>query len=256
MLERGNGDNEHELKKTTCEAVVKSLRGRSTCITFVPQVRKHMLQFRCLGIPVRVEPFFWLTLAILGALNTNRSIPDNSPIAILLIALFVLAGFISVLIHELGHALTARHFGAQVSIVLQALGGYARYSTHGVSRMQNIAITAAGPLLQILLGALVLGILKLAPPAQPAAAMFLIWLTAISFIWAIFNLVPILPMDGGRILQLALGPERIRITLWISIGTAAAMTIAAMTMGQLFIAIFMAMFGYQSWQALQQRGSH
>ena len=216
-----------------------------------------MFRFRCLGIPVRVEPFFWLTLAILGAMSTSRSIPDNSPMAMLLIALFVLAGFISVLVHELGHALTARHFGAQVSIVLQAFGGYARYTTAGITRKQNIAITAAGPVLQILLGGVVLGLARLMPPLQPAAAMFLIWLIAISFIWAIFNLLPVLPLDGGRILQAALGPQRIRITLWVGIGTCVLMVLYAlfgMQPAQPFIALFMGFFGYQSWQALQKTG--
>lgn len=210
-----------------------------------------MLQFRCFGIPVRVEPFFWITLAVLGALSTSRSIPDNSPKALLLIGLFVLAGFISIMVHELGHALMARRFGARVEIVLQAFGGYASYSGAAISRMQSIAITAAGPLLQILLGLVVLGIARLTPSPQPAAAMFLVWLIAISFIWAIFNLLPVLPMDGGRIVQAALGPQRIRTTLWISVVTCGAVGIWAFSMGQPFIAIFMAAFGWQSWQALR-----
>ncbi len=216
-----------------------------------------MLRFRCFGIPVRVEPFFWLTLAILGAMANGGMTAGSSPESLQLILLFVLAGFISVLVHELGHALTARHFGAQVSIVLQAFGGYARYTTAGITRKQSIAITAAGPLFQLLLGGAVLGLARLMPPLPAPAAMFLIWLIAISFIWAIFNLLPVIPLDGGRILQAALGPQRIRITLWVGIGTCVLVVLYAlfgMNPTQPFIALFMGYFGYQSWQALQQTG--
>ena len=65
-----------------------------------------MLRFKCLGIPVRVEPFFWVTMGVLGVLNaTSRS--GSSPQDLLLVALFMLAGFISILVHEMGHGIAA-----------------------------------------------------------------------------------------------------------------------------------------------------
>lgn len=211
-----------------------------------------MLQFRIFGIPVTVQPFFWLTLGILGALNTSNLMQDNSPLAMLLIALFVLAGFISILVHELGHALMARYFGARVEIVLQAFGGYARFTTAGITRLRSICISAAGPVLQILLGYSVSLLARQLPELQPAGALFLLWLIWISWVWALFNLLPILPLDGGRILQAALGRKRLPITLWVGVITAAGCGIWAASLGQYFIAIFLGMFGYQSWQALQQ----
>lgn len=211
-----------------------------------------MLQFRFLGIPVTVQPFFWLTLAILGAMSTSRMMQDNSPLAMLLIALFVLAGFLSILVHEMGHALMARRFGARVEIVLQAFGGYARYTSADITRLRSICISAAGPALQILLGLAVLLLSRSLPDLQPAGALFLLWLIWISWVWAGFNLLPILPLDGGRILQAALGPRRIRITLWVSIASCVLIGLWAASQRQIFIALFMGMFGYQSWQALQQ----
>ena len=59
-----------------------------------------MIQFSLFGIPVRVEPIFWLTLALIGG---GLSARDSE--SLLVVALFVLAGFVSVLIHEMGHAL-------------------------------------------------------------------------------------------------------------------------------------------------------
>ena len=108
---------------------------------------RRMVRFSIFGIPVLVHPFFWVTLALIGgALNAN------SPSAILGLCLFLLAGFISILVHELGHALTARRFGARSEIVLQAFGGYAAYSGVRLTRPQSFAVTAAGPAVQILLG--------------------------------------------------------------------------------------------------------
>ena len=219
-----------------------------------------MIRFRILGIPVRVEPFFWLTLGILGALNSGGG---NTPQGILLILLFVLAGFISILVHELGHALTARRCGSKVEIVLQAMGGYARYTAAGITRKQSIAITAAGPIYQILLGILSVVLFRLLVQAQQVDApiqalsadqpvlVFLLWLSAISWIWAIFNLLPVLPLDGGRILQAALGPQRIRLTLQISLATCIILALVAIKLGFPFAAVFMGFFGYQSWQALK-----
>ena len=200
---------------------------------------------------MRVEPFFWLTLAILGALSTSGIMADDSLMGMLLIALFVLAGFISILVHEMGHALTARRFGANVEIVLQSFGGYARYTNASITRAQSIAITAAGPLAQIILGLVVLVLAKQLPQLSPPATMFLLWLTWISLVWAIFNLFPILPLDGGRIVQAALGPQRIRMTLWISIISCAILGAAAILFGFVFAAIFLGIFGWQSWKALQ-----
>ena len=62
-----------------------------------------MVRFSIFGIPVEIQPWFWLTLGLLGSLWTGDG---ASAAGILMIFLFILAGFISVLIHELGH-----HFG-------------------------------------------------------------------------------------------------------------------------------------------------
>jgi stage IV sporulation protein FB len=103
------------------------------------------IRFKLFGIPVLIHPFLWITLVIIGGYGAN------TPQDILRIGLFVIAGFISLLVHELGHALTARKFGATVEIVLQAFGGYAAYSGVYLNRPQQFAITAAGPAIQLLL---------------------------------------------------------------------------------------------------------
>jgi len=207
-----------------------------------------MVRFSIFGIPVRVHPFFWLTLAIIGG-----ALSANSPQDIFRLLLFLLAGFFSILVHELGHALTARKFGARAEIVLQAFGGYAAYSGVRMTRPQSFLITAAGPAVQIVFGAVVLLALTRIPDLNQNAGYFLTVLVWISLVWAVLNLLPVLPLDGGQMLNAILGPQRIKITLWTSVIVAAVTGLLLFLKSGSFLApIFMGMFAWQAWQALRE----
>jgi stage IV sporulation protein FB len=210
---------------------------------------RRMVRFSIFGIPVLVHPFFWVTLALIGG-----ALKANSPSAILGLCLFVLAGFISLLIHEIGHALMARKFGAHSEIVLQAFGGFAAYSGVRLSRPQGFAVTAAGPAVQILLGIILFIIIPRLPTISPYGHDFLVILMGISFIWALLNLLPVLPLDGGRLLDSILGPKRFRITLWTTVIVALAIAITSLIIfpKEILLPIFMGMFAWQAWQALRE----
>jgi len=207
-----------------------------------------MIRFSLFGIPITVQPFFWLTLVILGGANGA-----DTRAQILGIGLFVIAGFISILVHELGHALTARRFGAQTHIALIAFGGYAAYSGVQMTRRQSFLITAAGPAIQIALGFAVLLLARALPNLSLYGDHFLGTLIWISFAWAILNLLPVLPLDGGRMLESILGPKRIKITLWVTIITAiiAGLAIHEKT-GSWVFPIFLGMFAWQAFQQLKE----
>lgn len=208
-----------------------------------------MVSFSLFRIPVHIQPFFWITLALIGG-----ALRADSPESIFRVCLFILAGFISVLVHELGHALTARRFGAWTEIVLQAFGGYASYTGVRMTRTQTFLITAAGPALQIALGLLVWAVYPYLPETtNPNMLYFLAKLIIISFAWAILNLLPVLPLDGGQMLDAILGPQRIRITLWttIVISLVVALLMIRFTGSYLF-AIFLGFFAWQAWKSLQQ----
>ncbi|MFD2255720.1 M50 family metallopeptidase [Luteolibacter algae] len=207
-----------------------------------------MITFSLFNIPIRVLPWFWLTLAFIGGIHLV-----DSKQAILEILLFVIAGFISILVHELGHALTAKHFNQRVEIVLQAFGGYAAYSGAPLSRPKSFAVTAAGPAIQIILGIIVLVYMRTFSAMSPNAIYFLSVLSGISIFWALLNLVPVLPLDGGRLLQTILGPQRIKLTLQISMVSAIILALVGYSLtGSFLILIFMGMFAYQSFQALKE----
>lgn len=205
------------------------------------------------NIPVTVQPWFWLTLAFIS----GRLFADSKQDIIFLL-LFLVAGFLSILVHELGHALTAKHFGKRVEIVLQAFGGYAAYSSSvPISRKQTLLITAAGPAIQIVLGVLALAVARNYPAMDPNLRYFTSVLAAISLIWAILNLLPILPMDGGRLVETALGPANRRTALLISAITGSVICLLAFTrFNQPILAVFMGMFAYQSFKALKEPSWH
>jgi stage IV sporulation protein FB len=207
-----------------------------------------MIRFSLFGIPIEVQPFFWITLVILGGVSGADSTAE-----ILNIGLFVIAGFISILVHELGHALTARSFGAHSRITLQAFGGYAAYSGVSLSRLQSFLVTAAGPGIQIALGLAVFFLMQFLPNLSDQGASFLSTLVLISFFWAILNLLPVVPLDGGQMLNAVLGPARIKITLWTSIIVALVAALAMFTKtGSIIFPIFLGMFAWQAFQALKE----
>ena len=107
------------------------------------------LHFRLLGYPVRIHPFFWLVTLFLGDLNRD-------PIFVLA---WVVAVLISILLHELGHAVVMRHYGYRPSIVLYSFGGLAipHSGPHGSRRpgpWGNMLISLAGPLTDLILAPL------------------------------------------------------------------------------------------------------
>ena len=211
-----------------------------------------MIRFSLFGIPVEVQPFFWITLVILGG-----AIGADTTADVFRILLFVLAGFISILVHEFGHALTARSFGANVQVTLQAFGGFAAYSGVRMSRARSFLITAAGPGVQIILGLIVFAALPFLGNLNENGAYFLSRLMVISFFWAILNLLPVLPLDGGQMLNAVLGPARLKITLWITIVVSIGVGVAMLfKTNSIIFPIFLGMFAWQAFQALKENRLH
>jgi stage IV sporulation protein FB len=210
----------------------------------------RMIRFSLFGFPVRIEPFFWVVLVLLGSMGTRGGSREE----ILAVGLFVVAGFVSILVHELGHAFAGRRFGAHSEITLHSFGGYAAFSGGGFTRSQSFLVTAAGPVLQIFLGWVAYVVFTSGSGLTPAAAHFFLLLALISWVWAGLNLLPVVPLDGGQMLHAALGPERVNLTLWITIITALVSAVMVYKfLGSLIFPIFLGMFAWKAWKALQER---
>lgn len=207
-----------------------------------------MVRFQLFGIPITILPWFWVTLVIFGFLFT-RDVSDSR--GLFKVVLFVIAGFFSILIHELGHALTIKKFKARTEIVLQAFGGYATYPRNRFSRTQDFFITAAGPALQLACGYLVAYLVRGYQFPNTESAHFVGAFITVSIFWAYFNLVPIYPLDGGQMLNALLGPKRRKITHITGIVFAATLAIFGLMNGMFFLAIFMGLFAQQNYQLLK-----
>lgn len=137
------------------------------------------------GFPIEINLSFVLLLALVFV-----AFGGLAGVAI------VLCAFASVVLHELGHALVARYLGVRVSgIELSFFGGAAKMVQLPRTANHELAIAAAGPAVSLALGGLGLGL-----GAITHVSLFA-WLGWTNLILAGFNLIPALPMDGGRILR-------------------------------------------------------
>ncbi len=186
----------------------------------MPSATPYDLNFRLLGIPVRVHPLFWLIAFLLS--------PDKEPRDAIL---WIGCVFLSILVHEYGHGLMAKGFGYRPMIALYGMGGLCASESERQTPGQRLAVLFAGPGSQLvllgllmLLGNLLLGIswqgnitiagnllgigeggrvlmsprVDLGPSLDLFRSLY-IDLFYINLVWPLLNLLPIWPLDGGQI---------------------------------------------------------
>ncbi len=250
------------------------------------------LRFRLFGTAVRICPWFWV-VAIIVYWDYIKIGPQYLLVAVLCV-------FFSILLHEFGHVFMGRLFGSHGYIVLQGMCGLAVGSANQSNRWQRIAVMLAGPGIQLLFFALLATILYLAGnvpfillqdrisdgsfldriPVQVAIlSMQPGWpdllrtairlLLFFNLFWAIINLLPVWPLDGGQVtrelLRWATPTNGTRYSLAISLVTASVVTInsisAAMNgptllpgvlTGGVFFILFFAIFAVESFILMQQ----
>lgn len=210
-----------------------------------------MIQFSILGIPVRVQPWFWLTMAFIGG-----GLHASNSLEIMLVLVFVFAGFLSILVHEMGHALMIRKYGLPTTITLQAFGGFASYPAGRLGRKQSFIVTAAGPGVQFAFGILLIVLARMIViPEGSLFGHFLRDLILVSIVWAVLNCLPVYPLDGGQMLDAVLGPQKRRYVHLISAIVAALIGLAGFAfLGTILLPIFMALFAWTNWQSFQASG--
>ncbi|MEZ6135680.1 MAG: hypothetical protein R3C53_12290 [Pirellulaceae bacterium] len=258
-----------------------------------PGLSPYDLQFNLLGFPVRVAWGFWIVAAVFGWGTSDTldfvyaSQNLDSPGAPILLMVWISVMFVSILVHELGHSLAMRYYGIHSRIVLYHFGGLAipdSFASWGGARQrrvgpkEQIVISAAGPLLQLLLGLGALGIAVRSGFLLPETRLFdailgtdmsagLKWagsasvtmlLSALVFtsvFWAILNLAPILPLDGGNItrsaLQLSQVSQPIRAAHMVSVVAGGLIGLYFLSRGSPMAGIMFLIFAVNNWQAMQ-----
>jgi Zn-dependent protease len=233
------------------------------------------LRFRFLDIPVRVHPLFWLVAAMLGW--RDNDMPT--------VVIWVACVFVSILVHEYGHGLMAKMFGCSPSITLWMGGGLCYSEMDRQTPRQRLAVVLSGPGAGFVLCGIVMliasALFGLTPrehlsmlqglfglPVDPdtfgeALPKFrsdtsrLIYeiLVQINVFWGLVNLLPVWPLDGGRVSEILLSyvntHEGARWGHILSLLVAGLLALVALTWKDYFLTVFFGYFAFVNFQILQ-----
>jgi stage IV sporulation protein FB len=255
-------------------------------LLYEPPSSQADLHFRVLGIPVRVHPMFWLMTVILGVDPRNGTPPAQ-------FVTWVAVVFVSILVHELGHALLQRRFNGTPWITLYGMGGLASCNDCDSRPRSQILISLAGPAAGFLFAILVAAALRLTgmgvglqlgrsfnlgatglesafPLPLPLATLYweplssdvandlVRYLFYVNIIWGLVNLLPVYPLDGGHVSRevCTLRDPRggIVISLWISLIVAGGMAVLSLLVWKSLLTG--ALFGYMAYSNYQTLQSY
>jgi stage IV sporulation protein FB len=207
------------------------------------------LQFRLFGIPVQVSLLFFLTVVLIRPRQGET---------VALTVVWAAIAFAGVILHELGHALSARAFGQTPRIALHAMGGVTYWRQRGdLPAWKRLVVAAAGPGVGIALGVVAWVAGRMTglgrdPSPTGVALDYFVW---VNLGWGVFNLVPMMPLDGGNIMAAGLeglfGPGGRRGARAVSILVGVGVAALALAGGSFVAAALCALFIYTNVQALR-----
>lgn len=194
-------------------------------------------------IPIAIHPLFWVFSALIGWLYGQS-----------LLGMLVWMGIIliSVLIHELGHALTAICFKQKARIQLVAFGGLTSYDGGPPLKFwQQFVIVFNGPLFGF--GLCLLATAVLYAPLPPLGYAIAKAVQVANLFWSAINLLPVLPLDGGQLLRIVLegsfGLKGFKASLWLGALLSLAIACTAFIFGFFIAGAFFFLFAFQSFDS-------
>ncbi len=242
------------------------------------------ITFRLFGIPIVIHPIAWVVLLIIGG-----GLGINSGEQLASVLLFVVAGMLCLIVHEMGHALAGRHLtGCLPSIDIAGFGGSTFTPRLPRTRSGYFALVAAGPLASLLLGIVGGAIFGLQVGNLPGGIVFsllcplpirhepmmllevyqgiaesgmgttlltfYLQLFSVCVWWTIFNLLPIFPLDGGKLLGTLLDNNRLACIIGMIVGGLLCMLclIWASLGGSWFNLLIVGYLTYINYQYLRQ----
>lgn len=208
-------------------------------------------------IPINIYPFFWLLAVGLGFLNSHTFNGYFSAGVVPIMGTFIWTAiiFISVVVHEFGHALTAIAFGQKAHIDLIGFGGLTHRHGKKLPFWKEFLITLNGPLAGCLLILVTYLALKNVTN-EKALVTQILWMTlTVNIFWTVVNLLPIQPLDGGRLLGIVLesifGLKGVKFNLLLSVFFGVAISVfffatQAFLAGALFL--ILTFESYRTWK--------
>ena len=197
-------------------------------------------------IPIRISPAFFITAGLIGFINSFNLLGTLIWIGII---------FISVLVHELGHALTARIFGQQARIELVAFGGLTIPEGAKLKLWKEFVMVFMGPFFGFMLF-VIASIILLSPIQNPLIRGVLQTFRFVNLFWTAINLLPIIPLDGGQLVRIILegifGAKAWRISLVLSVAIASIFGFGFFLIGFFLIGAIFLIFAFQSFETLRR----
>ncbi len=260
-----------------------------------PDESPYDLNFMLFGFPIRIAWTFWLGAIVFGyhlSYDFDRGFGELSPGLFPLLFLWTACLFLSILIHELGHAFAFRYYGLESSIVLYHFGGLAipssvrsqgggfadSFSSHRMDEKSDLFISLAGPVVQIASAFLLAIVVKMAGyeviafsgmpwPVSKIERLFegerivnaglfavVFFYVFPSVLWALLNLLPVFPLDGGRVMRslVLISGDRSDTWLWISMASAAGVALYAISQGgQPILGLMFLSLAFGNYQMMQ-----
>ncbi len=140
--------------------------------------------------PIYIHPFFWLSSALIASLSTLDPYEIIIWVQVILLSLFV---------HEWGHAFFARLFGQKTEIHLLAFGGMTYRKGKTLSTFKELVVIAAGPVFGLSLALFLRVLISMVELKLPLLVLAVNVGVLINLFWSLFNLLPLLPLDGGQL---------------------------------------------------------
>ena len=200
------------------------------------------------AIPITVSPAFWIVSFVIGWMVSNDLTGG---------LLWIFVVLISVLFHEMGHAVTAVCFGQKARIELGFLGGITYRQGPELTKAQELLIVMMGPFCSLLLALISWQMFSLASGANTMLGAILHIFLVANLIWSVLNLVPVLPLDGGRIMQIVLealfGHRGERASYLVSACTATFLMVLGIYFGAVIIGCLFLLFAFDSYKIWQKK---
>jgi len=198
------------------------------------------------AIPITIHPIFWVITFALGWLSSGQDIVYT--------CMWVVVATISILVHEFGHALTAKAFGQRVHVELVGMGGLTHHRGGRLNSFKEFLIVLNGPLAGFFLFIICSTLLVFYGKQMPLALVQMLHIGVwINFYWTILNIMPVYPMDGGQltriILEAIFGTKGIKLSLLISMAVGGLLAVYFLWSQSIYIAGIFLLFVYESYKA-------
>jgi len=202
---------------------------------------------RIVGVPVRADMsagiiLLWLVISRSG--DGGEGAIDGLVFGVVIL--------VSILVHELGHAVVGRWMGLKpLGILIHGFGGLCRYDRAPVG-LRGVLVSGAGPAAGLLLGGAGFVLLLTTRGYLGGGVIAVLGdLVMVNIFWSLFNLLPMFPMDGGGVVLHGIEARwglatAMRITRWVSVVTALGVGVWALTIGSIFIGLIAGLVLFQN----------